>query len=215
MHRFLLGLLLLLLPALTLANVISGRVVGVSDGDTVTLLTPDKRQLKLRLAEIDTPERRQPYGSRARQALADKVFGKQARVEVQTIDRYGRSVGRLYLDGRDINAEMVAEGHAWAYRRYSNDPKLLTLETRAREAGRGLWGLPEFERIPPWEWRQAQRRQAASAPRSTDRKPSTCGSKRYCSQMRSCEEAKFFLQACGVTSLDGDGVPCEAVCGGM
>jgi|tagenome__1003787_1003787.scaffolds.fasta_scaffold20941564_2 nuclease-like protein len=80
---------------------------------------------KVRLAEIDTPESGQPYGSRARQALSDLAFGKSARVVAQDTDRYGRMVGRVYVGSLDVNAEMVRQGAAWVYRRYSHDASLL------------------------------------------------------------------------------------------
>ena len=107
------------------AATISGRVVGVHDGDTLTLLTAEKRQVKIRLAEIDTPESAQPYGSRAKQALSDLVFGQDVLVDVQDIDRYGRTVGRVSVHGTDVNAAMVAAGAAWVYRQYAKDPDLL------------------------------------------------------------------------------------------
>jgi endonuclease YncB( thermonuclease family) len=115
------------------------------------------RQTKVRLAEIDTPESRQPYGNRAKQALSALVFGKEVRVVVVDTDRYGRTVGRVYADALDVNAAMVRQGAAWVYRKYSRDPSLLLLEQEARSARRGLWALPETERTPPWEWRAAAR----------------------------------------------------------
>ena len=134
-----------------------GRVVAVADGDTLTLLTPDKRQIRIRLAEIDTPEKRQPYGTRAKQSLSDLCFGKHARVDVKTTDRYGRIVGRVYCAGIDANAEQVRRGAAWVYRKYARDPALYALENEARLERRGLWALPEAQRVPPWEWRKAMR----------------------------------------------------------
>ena len=133
---------------------LSGRVVGVVDGDTLTLLTPEKRQVRVRLAGIDTPERAQPYGSRARQELSDLAFGKEAEISVQDTDRYGRTVGRVHAGGLDVNAEMVRRGAAWVYRRYNRDPGLPAVEAEARAARRGLWALPEAQRVPPWEWRR-------------------------------------------------------------
>ncbi|WP_405234754.1 thermonuclease family protein [Lentisalinibacter salinarum] len=136
---------------------LTGKVVRIADGDSFTLLTPDKRQVKIRLAEIDAPERGQPYGNRARQKLSQLVFQTQVRVEVQTTDRYGRTVGRPYVGDLDVCAEMVRSGAAWAYRRYVRDSDLLTLEQEAREARRGLWSLPEADKQPPWEWRRSSR----------------------------------------------------------
>ena len=145
---------------------LDAQVVGVADGDTVTLLIErpgGPAQVRLRLTEIDTPERAQPWGARARQALAGKLFRRQVRVASEGEDRYGRLLGRVYLDGRDINREMVREGHAWVYRRYSSDIWLLEDERLARENGAGLWSLPESQRVPPWEWRRGSRRSNAPA----------------------------------------------------
>jgi len=133
------------------AAMLQGEVVGIVDGDTLTLLV-DQTPHKIRLAAIDCPEAGQPWGSRARQALADKVFRKQVVVEVIDKDRYGRLVGTVRLDGRDINREMVSEGHAWAYRQYLHDNSLLELEAEAKSAGIGLWSLAEA--VPPWQWRR-------------------------------------------------------------
>ncbi|WP_043839199.1 thermonuclease family protein [Muricoccus aerilatus] len=217
--------LALLVPLSAWAAELTGRVVGLADGDTLTLLTPERRQVRVRLGEIDTPESRQPYGSRAQQALSELVFGKEARVVVQDTDRYGRTVGRVYAGSVDVNAEMVRQGAAWVYRQYSRDASLLQLEAEAKAARRGLWALPEAERTPPWEWRAAERSGGArptEAPpavapqRSTPAASSgfSCGGKQYCREMTSCAEARFYLNQCGLSRLDGDrdGVPCETLC---
>lgn len=160
MPRLLAALLLgrLAMVQLVAAGTLTGRVVGIADGDTLTLLTADHVQHRIRLAGIDTPEKRQPWGKRAKQALAAKVFQKNVTVQADKKDRYGRWIGHVFLGQRNINAEMVAEGHAWVYRRYSKDPRLLALEADARAAKRGLWALPEAQRIPPWEWRRTKRK---------------------------------------------------------
>lgn len=200
----------------------TGRVVGVSDGDTLTLLVPDGtsyRQVKVRLGEIDTPESKQPYGERAKQALSDLAFNQQARIVVQDTDRYGRTVGRVYVGDLDVNAEMIRQGAAWVYRQYARDQSLLALEAEAKAAKRGLWSLPESQRMPPWEWRHGGSAKASTAPVSnvpaaTASGGFSCGSKRRCGEMSSCEEAKFYLNTCGVSTLDGnrDGTPCESLC---
>lgn len=190
-------------------------VVGISDGDTVTLLVQEERrqfQTRFRLTEIDTPERGQPWGTRARQALAGKVFRQQVRIVSEGVDRYDRMLGKIYLDGRDINREMVREGHAWAYRQYLSDKSLLDDERHAREAGAGLWSMPQAQQVPPWEWRRSGRRTSATTVASRSQSASfTCGRKTYCREMRSCAEARFYLQRCGLSRIDedGDGVPCE------
>jgi endonuclease YncB( thermonuclease family) len=149
--------LILTLASPALAEELRGLVVGITDGDTLTLLTPERREVKIRLAEIDTPESAQPYGTRSRQALSDLAFQQHVRVDVQDIDRYGRTVGRIYAGRVDVNAEMVRRGAAWVYRRYSRDPSLLVFEDEARQARRGIWALPESQRAPPWEWRRERR----------------------------------------------------------
>lgn len=132
-----------------------GKVVGVTDGDTLTLLV-DQKQIKIYLSQIDTPESGQPYGSMAKQALSDLAFGKEALAKVEDIDRYGRTVARVFVGNTDVNAELVRQGAAWIYRKYATDDSLYKLETEARDAKRGLWALPEAERTPPWEWRQSR-----------------------------------------------------------
>jgi len=202
------------------AETLVGRVVGVHDGDTLTLLDAQKHQTKVRLAEIDTPESKQPYGSRSKQALSDLVFNKTVLVDVRDTDRYGRKVGRVSVNGTDVNAALVASGAAWVYRQYSSDPELLRLEADAKAAGRGLWALPEAQRVPPWEWRRAQRQGTTAAPAQpapaiTGAGPGfSCDQRKTCGQMASCAEAEYHLLQCGNTRLDrnGDGIPCETIC---
>ena len=155
MTRYIIATLLFLLFSASHAAELTGRVVGIADGDTFTLLTADKQQVKIRLAEIDAPESGQPYGNKSRQALSSLVFEKDVRVVVQTTDRYGRTVGRPYVGNLDVCAEMVRIGAAWAYREYLRDKTLLTLESDAKAEKRGLWGLSEAQNMPPWEWRRS------------------------------------------------------------
>jgi endonuclease YncB( thermonuclease family) len=147
-------LLVLLLTSSAFGGEISGKVIGIADGDTFTLLTTDKQQVKIRLAEIDAPESGQPYGNESKQALSDLIFGKDVRVVEQTTDRYGRTVGRPYVGGLDVSAEMVSMGAAWAYRDYLKDKRLLTREGRAKTNKRGVWGLSETQNMAPWDWRR-------------------------------------------------------------
>ena len=104
--------LLFLLPSISLAQSLTGRVVSVADGDTVTILTPGRQQVKIRLGQIDAPEKAQPFGQRSKQSLSDLIFGKEVRVQVETTDRYGRTVGRIFQDNLDINLEQVKRGMA-------------------------------------------------------------------------------------------------------
>jgi hypothetical protein len=125
-------------------------------------------------------------------------------------DRYDRIVAEVFSDGASVAEAQVGGGHAWVFRRYTNSKKLLALESEAKAAKRGLWSLPENERIAPWKWRDGDRAPppAASAPAFR------CGGKTYCREMASCAEARFHLDRCGLGRLDGDGdgIPCEMLC---
>ncbi len=166
------------------AETLSGKVIGVTDGDTIKVLV-EERPVKVRLAEIDTPERGQPWAKRAKQALSDKVFGQEVEVRVVNVDRYGRTVGRIWLANRDINRELVREGHAWVYRAYLDDQTLRDDEAYAQENKLGLWGLPEAERVPPWEWRRGKRN---AKPKSKTHPSQTlsCGDKSKCGGFPAC-----------------------------
>jgi micrococcal nuclease len=155
-------LILLALASPVYAQEYIGRVVAISDGDTLTILDSSKRQIKVRLAEIDTPESKQPYGTRSKQELSKLAFNKTAVVKAQSTDRYKRVVGRVYVGSVDVNAELVRRGSAWVYRQYAKDKKLFLLEDQARKKRVGLWSLPESERTPPWEWRKKRRQKNAS-----------------------------------------------------
>ena len=134
---------------------ISCKVVGVTDGDTLTVLCADNEQVKVRLAEIDAPEKAQPFGTRSKQALSDLCFGKQAEVAPQKTDRYGRMIARVRCDGQDASEQLVRSGMAWVFDRYVTDRSLYPLQDEARAAGRGLW--VDAKPVPPWEWRKARR----------------------------------------------------------
>ena len=148
------------------------------------------------------------------------IFGKTVTVDIQDTDRYGRTVGRVYANSLDVNAEMIRRGAAWVYRKYAKDKTLYPPEAQAKQDKRGLWNLPESQRIPPWEWRHPKNgtTQLPDTPQTTTPNQSggglICGDKRVCRQMTSCDEARFYLQHCGVSSLDRnhDGTPCSKLC---
>jgi endonuclease YncB( thermonuclease family) len=136
---------------------LTGRVVRVADGDTVSLLNEHNAQYKVRLFGIDTPEQDQPYGNAAKKMLLDLVGQKSVGVVVVTTDSYGRKVGTLYLDGVNINVAMVERGYAWWYQHFApHEIKLAASEQHARQQRLGLWAEPNP--VPPWEWRRGQRR---------------------------------------------------------
>ena len=147
--------LLLIFTLSAQAETLEGKVVKIADGDTLTLLTSSNQQVKVRLAGIDTPERKQPFGNKAKQALSSLAFQKQALIEAETKDRYGRTVGVVFVNGQNVNAELVKQGMAWVYRKYNKDMDLYELESRAKKEKLGLW-LDENP-IPPWEWRRGKR----------------------------------------------------------
>lgn len=132
-----------------------GKVVGVSDGDTLTLLVGEKLQEKIRLAKIDAPESKQPFGQKAKQALSDKVFGRQVRVVYKERDQYQRIIGTVWLEGREINLEMIKAGLAWHYRTYDQTLAYAEAEAAARQAKLGLW--TDRSPVPPWEFRRQKR----------------------------------------------------------
>ncbi len=134
---------------------ITGQVVAVADGDTLTLLDDNNTQHKIRLAGIDAPEKGQAFGKKARENLAARVFRQNVRVEVIDVDRYSREVGRIYLSHSFINMEMVREGFAWRYVQYDKPGEFTSAEDDAREHRRGLW--VDSDPVPPWEWRKAKR----------------------------------------------------------
>ena len=199
--------LALILALLTAAGAaLTGRVERVIDGDSLEVATSDGA-VEVRLFGIDAPEHDQPYADAARAELAKRVKGKPVRLEVEDHDHYGRTVARVFVGDEDVNAALVRAGAAWVYRRYSEDPKLLAAEDEARRAKRGLWAEPDP--TPPWEWRHP------GSPAKTDGSSGfRCGAKHTCREMKSCREARFYLEKCGVSSLDGngDGVPCASLC---
>ena len=132
-----------------------GRVVAVLDGDTLTVLDRYRRPLRIRLHQIDAPEKEQDYGARSKQSLSQLVYGREVAVEVLTTDRYHRFVGKVVSAGYDVNLQQVARGMAWVYRQYGQDPQYLAAEAAARRARLGLWA--KSRPIPPWEFRRAER----------------------------------------------------------
>lgn len=194
---------------------ITGRVIGVADGDTITVLDSSKGTNKIRLHQIDAPEKKQDFGQRSKQALSDLVYGKQVRVEVFDTDKYGRTVGKVWINGLDANLEQVKLGMAWVYEKYANDAAYFAAERAAKSGRVGLWNQPNP--TPPWVFRHPDRAATntpAKPPALARKSAGRCGEKRFCKEMNDCAEARYFLTTCGVKQLDGDGDgrPCEALC---
>ena len=132
-----------------------GKVIKVSDGDTITLLTDDKVSHKVRLNDIDAPEKKQPFGSRSRDNLASYIAGETVTVKYKSKDRYGRVLGTIYFDNLDINLQQVKNGYAWVYKQYSKNQTYYKEEQKARDLKKGLW--IEKEPIAPWEFRKQKK----------------------------------------------------------
>ena len=136
--------------------VLLGTVLSVTDGDTIKVQL-SSGPIRVRFHSIDAPEHDQPWGQEARSALASRLDHQQVELEVWTQDRYERLVATVHLGGENINAWMVQEGHAWAYRDYLKDPQYCQSEADARARRLGLWSLPPSSTYAPWEWRAHQR----------------------------------------------------------
>lgn len=189
------------------------KVIAVMDGDTVLLLHQGKK-IKARLINIDAPELAQPYGKESRLALLNSVHKKQVHVTSHAVDKYGRMIVDLRVDGKSVNEEQVRNGMAWEYSHFHKNKRFRLLHQQARQARRGLWALPA-KPIAPERWRKTHPNKFKFYKfKTASQHNSNCGKKHLCSQMNSCEEATFYFTRCGEKSLDGnaDGQPCENLC---
>jgi endonuclease YncB( thermonuclease family) len=214
--------------------VIVGEVVYVVDGDTAdVVLVSNKEKIRIRLHGVDTPETDQVYGAEAEKLLDELIGGREVELQVVDQDRDKRIVARVYVDGVDVNAELIKLGAAYAERRYlrqvDDGETYCHHEHAARVSRLGIWKLPPDQRVAPWQWRDDARpftdytnetaeaciaavnetrsraRQSRQAPTLPDGTPDLpCGSKRTCPEMITCDEAVRFLKQCGVRSLDRD-----------
>jgi endonuclease YncB( thermonuclease family) len=153
------------------ADTFSGRVVSVADGDTITVLTPEKRQVKIRLAGIDAPESGQEYGEKSRQALSSIVAGKTVIVTEEGKDRYQRTIGWIKAGEVDANREMVRQGWAWHFTQYNKDVGIAQMQVESKAARRGLWAAPNPP-MSPWDYR-ALKRGGKLTPPAAEKKPAT------------------------------------------
>jgi len=152
-------LLLLMLPACVPANELAGKVVHVSDGDSIIVLA-DEVQHKVRLGAIDAPERFQAYGNKSKKSLAELIAGKHVSVNYNKRDKYDRIVGKVYVQNMDVGLEQVKRGMAWFYRHYEDELEpedraaYAQAEDLARRERLGLWA--DTKPVPPWEFRRRQ-----------------------------------------------------------
>lgn len=158
--RFAAGTALLFLTGVLIAGApkvveeFSGKVVGVTDGDTLKVLV-DQRPVTIRLEGIDAPEAGQSYGNKAKKALAERVAGKTVTVRKTGVDRYGRTLGIILANGTDINAKLIEDGWAWHSKKYNDEERLAEREAAARTAKRGLWA--DEQPLAPWDYRARQK----------------------------------------------------------
>lgn len=144
--------LLLLIPILVFSQ--SGKVIKIKDGDTIVVLDSLNKQTTIRLAEVDCPESSQAFGKNAKQFTADCVFGKTITYKVVDIDRYGRTIGKVYFDKKYLSEEIIRAGYGWWYYQYSTNKELGILEQKAKENKLGLWY--DNKPTPPWEYRKTK-----------------------------------------------------------
>ncbi len=141
----------------------TGKVVGIADGDTITVLNNGRGE-KIRLHGIDTPEKGQTFGNKAKAVTGSMLRGRVVEVKPMTTDRYGRTVALVYVDGQSLNESLVRNGYAWVYRKYCKEAfcsEWLDLEENASNEKKGMWRDPHI--IPPWEYRQIGRQQQVSS----------------------------------------------------
>jgi endonuclease YncB( thermonuclease family) len=168
LRRVLITFFLLIIPVLSSAYEISGVVTKVIDGDTFHLLpdiSPPSRvrvhrdgTISVRLRGCDAPEKDQPYGQEAKEHLTSLILMNRVKVQVMDVDRYGRVVGYVFLNGKNINLEQIKSGYAWAYTEFLDRPyasEFYEAEKEARKKRLGLW--KQSNPLPPWEWRKIKR----------------------------------------------------------
>ncbi|KAF0236684.1 MAG: hypothetical protein FD181_2588 [Prolixibacteraceae bacterium] len=143
---------LLILLSLTLSTTFTGKVIKITDGDTIVVLTDDKEQIKIRLEGIDCPESSQDFGTKAKQATSELCFGKQVKIIKSGEDKYGRTLGYVLVGDVNVNEELLRLGMDWHYKQYNKDEELAKIEMQARTKKVGLWSQPNP--VAPWDFRR-------------------------------------------------------------
>ena len=156
MYRFIL-LFFIVLNCYSQKQILTGKVVAITDGDTFKLLTKDSTLIKVRVANIDCPERKQAFSAKAKQFTSEAIFSKNIKLDYLKKDRYGRFICNVfYGDSLNLSHELIKQGLAWHYVKYSKDKELQGLEDEARLNKLGLW--QEGNAIPPWEFRSIKKK---------------------------------------------------------
>ncbi len=212
-NKLLCALLLYCVSALASGEEYSGHVVNVLDGDTVLVSRDDRLQvpIKIRLVNIDAPEKDQEYGMASRQSLLEMVLNKPVRVVTQAVDSFGRVIATLSVGDLNVNHAQVQRGWAWASSRLHSNKVFMKMQQEAQQNRRGLWAGDNP--IPPDLWRKDHPSQLPAATPKQIVNNAACAQK-SCARMTSCAEAREYFARCKSHALDGDadGKPCEALC---
>ena len=145
----------LLLTTILVAETITGKVISVTDGDTIKILDEKNKVYKIRLNDIDAPEKKQAFGNKSKENLAKYIAGENVRVEYYKLDRYKRILGTVYFKDKDINKQQIIDGYAWVYKKYSKNNEYINQERISKNHKRGLW--KDEKPIEPWEYRKMKK----------------------------------------------------------
>lgn len=212
-NKLLCALLLYCISALASGEEYSGRVINVLDGDTVLVSSDDHPQapIKIRLVNIDAPEKDQEYGMASRQSLLDMVLNKPVQVVTQAVDDYGRVIATLRVRDLNVNHAQVQRGWAWENSRFHSNKVLVAMQQEAQQNRRGLWA--GVNPIAPNLWRKDHLSKLPAATPEQVVNNAACA-KKSCARMNSCAEAREYFARCKSHALDGDtdGRPCEILC---
>lgn len=145
----------LLLTTILVAETITGKVISVTDGDTIKILDEKNKVYKIRLNDIDAPEKKQAFGNKSKENLSKYIAGENVRVEYYKLDRYKRILGTVYFKDKDINKQQIIDGYAWVYKKYSKNNEYINQERISKNHKRGLW--KDEKPIEPWEFRKMKK----------------------------------------------------------
>lgn len=145
----------LLLTTILVAETITGKVISVTDGDTIKILDEKNKVYKIRLIDIDAPEKKQAFGNKSKENLAKYIAGQIVRVEYDKLDRYKRILGTVYLKDKNINKQQITDGYAWQYKKYSKNNEYKNQERISRNNKKGLWS--DENPLEPWEYRKMKK----------------------------------------------------------
>ena len=159
--KIIIALIIAAVSCTSFADQLIGKVIKVTDGDTVNVLTSENETHKIRLSGIDAPEKKQAFGNKSKQVLTDLIYGKTVSVEFNKLDKYQREVGKIMFNGQDVNLRQIKLGLAWHYKKYEKEQDVedrsiyANAEYIAQVVKAGLWG--DNNPVPPWDFRKHKR----------------------------------------------------------